>query len=153
MEGLGACSPQAGTRAAALPSLALPPPAPPLPGTHAALFSVLGLPDCVLFVGECELLNPEGSAGNTNSPASWHPPPGFGAGQPSWLRYRHGAFHWKKAQTLKGVQEALQKTGGSAQKRLQSGRTPPLLRHVGCLPEAAYHWLVNPDLNHFSLPK
>lgn len=153
MEGLGACSPQTGTRGACpAPPRALPTPAPPLPGTLAALFSVLGLPDCVLFVGECEL-NPEGSAGNTNSRASWHPPPGLGAGQPSWLRYRHGAFRWKKAQTLKGVQEALQKTGGSAQRRLQSGRTPPPLRHVGCLPEAAYRRLVNPDLNHFSLPK
>lgn len=45
------------------------------PGTHLLLcFLFWSCLNCVIFVGECELFNPGGSARNTNNPANWHSP-------------------------------------------------------------------------------
>lgn len=81
MEGLGACSPTAGRLGRCPPPPgALLPPSSPSPWHTPLLCSLFGsCLNCVIFVDECELLNPERSAGNTNSPASWHSPPGVGA--------------------------------------------------------------------------
>lgn len=51
----------------------LSPKAPPSPGTHMPLcFLFWSCLNCVIFVDECELFNPERGARNTNSPANWH---------------------------------------------------------------------------------
>lgn len=87
-------------RAAARPPRPCLAPSPSFPGTHSLLcFLRWSCLSCVIFVDECGLLRPEGSAGNTKhkQPDVWAPtPPGTARGQPLRLHYLRGAVRLRE---------------------------------------------------------